>query len=166
MTGADRSAELEQLIAEFEKSGLRELHVVHDGVEIYLSNNGIGIGLSPARAPAPAAPGAAAVAPAPVSSAAPAAAPPTASGAADWPKGSVVIRAPYLGTFYRAPKPGAPSYVEVGSVVTAESELCLVEVMKLFTTVRADSGGVVHAILAKDGTLVEADQPLFVIVAG
>ncbi len=165
MSGADRSAELEQLISEFEKSGLRELHVVHDGVEIYLSNDGNSIGLSTGAAPAPAAPGADTAAPAPASSAAPAAAPPTAGGAADWPEGAVVIRAPYLGTFYRAPKPGAPSYVEIGSVVTAESELCLVEVMKLFTTVRADSGGVVHAILAKDGALVEADQPLFVIVA-
>lgn len=160
MSGTDRSADLEQLIAEFEKSGLRELHVVRDGVEIYLSNDGNSIGLTTGAAPAPAAPGADPVAPA-VSVPAPAAAP----TATDWPEGAAVIRAPYLGTFYRAPKPGAPSYVEVGSAVTAESELCLVEVMKLFTTVRADSGGTVHAILASDGALVEADQPLFVIVA-
>lgn len=163
MSGTDRSAELEQLIAEFEKSGLRELHVVHDGVEIYLSNDGNSIGLSTGTAPAPAAAGTNPVA---STSTPPAPAAPTAGAAAEWPEGATVIRAPYLGTFYRAPKPGAPSYVEVGSVVTAESELCLVEVMKLFTTVRADSGGVVHAILAKDGALVEADQPLFVIVAG
>lgn len=159
MSGTDRSADLEQLIAEFEKSGLRELHVVRDGVEIYLSNDGNSIGLTTGAAPAPAAPGAHPMAPAPAVPA------PTTPAATDWPESAVVIRAPYLGTFYRAPKPGAPSYVEVGSVVTAESELCLVEVMKLFTTVRADSGGTVHAILASDGALVEADQPLFVIVA-
>lgn len=164
MSGADRSAELEQLIAEFEKSGLRELHVVHDGVEIYLSNDGNSVGLSTGVAPASVAPAAAPVAQA-LASAPSATAAPSASATAEWPEGATVIRAPYLGTFYRAPKPGAPSYVEVGSAVTAESELCLVEVMKLFTTVRADSGGVVHAILAKDGALVEADQPLFVIVA-
>ncbi len=163
MSGADRSVELEQLIAEFEKSGLRELHVVHDGVEIYLSNDGNSIGLSSGAAPAPAAPSADPLVPASPAVAVPEA--PAAAEAADWPEGAVVIRAPYLGTFYRAPKPGAPSYVEVGSIVTAESELCLVEVMKLFTTVRADSGGTVHAILASDGALVEADQPLFVIVA-
>lgn len=162
MSAADRSAELEQLIAEFEKSGLRELHVVHDGVEIYLSNDGNSIGLTTGEAAAPIARAADPVTP---TSASPATAAPTASAAADWPEGAAVIRAPYLGTFYRAPKPGAPSYVEVGSTVTAESELCLVEVMKLFTTVRAGSGGTVHAILASDGALVEADQPLFVIVA-
>ena len=46
MSGVNRSAELEQLIAEFEKSGLRELHVVRDGVEIYLSNDGNSVGLN------------------------------------------------------------------------------------------------------------------------
>jgi len=160
MSGTDRSAELEQLIAEFEASGLRELHVVRDGIEIYLSNDGNSVGLNTGAAAAPvpmisAAPAAATVA------SAPAAAAPVA---VDLPEGAVVIRAPYLGTFYRAPKPGSPAYVEVGSAVTAESELCLVEVMKLFTTVRADCSGTVHAILSLDGALVESDQPLFVIV--
>lgn len=161
MSGVDRTAELEQLIAEFEKSGLRELHVVRDGVEIYLSNDGNSVGLStgaaPDAAPAVQTP-AAAGAPPPVPAAAPSA------PAQDWPEGAEIIRAPYLGTFYRAPKPGSPAYVEVGSAVTAESELCLVEVMKLFTTVRAGGDGIVHAILSPDGALVEADQPLFVIV--
>lgn len=160
MSAGNRSAELEQLIAEFEASGLRELHVVRDGVEIYLSNDGNSLGLSTgAAAPLPVA---ASVIPAgaPVS-----AAPVATPAAADWPEGALVIRAPYLGTFYRAPKPGSAPYVEVGDKVTAESELCLVEVMKLFTTVRAEGHGVVHAILASDGALVEADQPLFVIVA-
>lgn len=163
MSAADRAAELEQLIAEFEKSGLRELHVVRDGVEIYLSNDGNSVGLTTGAAPdaAPTVPApAAAGAPPPASAAAPSA------PAEAWPEGAQVIRAPYLGTFYRAPKPGSPAYVEVGSAVTAESELCLVEVMKLFTTVRAGSDGVIHAILSPDGALVEADQPLFVIVEG
>jgi acetyl-CoA carboxylase biotin carboxyl carrier protein len=163
MSGVNRSAELEQLIAEFEKSGLRELHVVRDGVEIYLSNDGNSVGLNTGAGIA----SASAVAAAPVAAlaaAAPAAASPSAPAGDDIPEGAVVIRAPYLGTFYRAPKPGSAPYVEVGSAVTAESELCLVEVMKLFTTVRADCGGIVHAILASDGALVEADQPLFVIV--
>jgi acetyl-CoA carboxylase biotin carboxyl carrier protein len=162
MSVIDRSAELEQLIAEFEKSGLRELHVVRDGVEIYLSNDGNSVGLStgapPVAAPAPAVPAAAA------GDASPAAAP--SIPAEMWPEGAQIVRAPYLGTFYRAPKPGSAPYVEVGSRVTSESELCLVEVMKLFTTVRAADDGIVHAVLADDGALVEADQALFVIVKG
>ncbi|WP_077145562.1 biotin/lipoyl-containing protein [Sphingopyxis sp. KK2] len=166
MSGVDRTAELEQLIAEFEKSGLRELHVVRDGVEIYLSNDGNSIGLSTGAAPV-----VPAVSPTPLSPAAAGTASPLPAAAPlvpaeTWPEGAEIIRAPYLGTFYRAPKPGSPAYVEVGSAVTAESELCLVEVMKLFTTVRAGSDGIVHAILSPDGALVEADQPLFVIVKG
>ncbi len=159
MSGDHRSADLEQLIAEFEASGLRELHVVRDGMEIYLSNDGNSVGLNSGAvaAAAPSANAAPIAAPVSVAAAAPA--------ATNMPDGAIVIRAPYLGTFYRAPKPGSAPYVEVGDAVTAESELCLVEVMKLFTTVRADSGGTIHAILASDGALVEADQPLFVIAA-
>ena len=161
MSNIDRSAELEQLIAEFEKSGLRELHVVRDGLEIYLSNDGNSVGLTTGAAAAAPAASVSAAAAEPAAAAAPVAAP---AAAAEWPEGATIIRAPYLGTFYRAPKPGAAPYVETGDKVNAESELCLVEVMKLFTTVRADGTGTIHAILAADGSLVEADQPLFVIV--
>ena len=80
------------------------------------------------------------------------------------PAGAVVVSAPYLGTFYRSPKPGSPPYVEVGSVVAAESELCLVEVMKLFTAVRAGVAGKVVQVMASDGELVVADQPLFAVM--
>ena len=74
------------------------------------------------------------------------------------------MRAPYLGTFYRAPKPVATPYVEVGSPVAPETEICMVEVMKLFTAVHASISGRVHAVLASDGQLVDAQQPLFVLV--
>jgi len=93
-------------------------------------------------------------------------APATAPAAANVPEGATIVAAPYLGTFYRSPKPGAPAYVELGSDVTAESELCLVEVMKLFTAVRAGVAGKVVAILASDGDLVQAGQPLFAVKAG
>lgn len=159
MSTKDQSADIEQLIAEFEKSGLRELHVIRDGFEIYLSTDpdtgGIGAQVTPAaRSPAAAA----------TPAASPAAEGPAAAPAGDWPTDAIVVAAPYLGTFYRAPKPGADPYVEVGDRVGAETEICLVEVMKLFTSVRAGCDGHVHAILAADGALVEADQPLFVIV--
>ncbi|PXA83988.1 acetyl-CoA carboxylase, biotin carboxyl carrier protein, partial [Nostoc sp. 3335mG] len=79
--------------------------------------------------------------------------------------GFEIVRAPYLGTFYRAPKPGEAAYVEIGAEVSAESELCLVEVMKLFTAVRAGASGTIAHILATDGQMVEAGQPLFAIDA-
>jgi acetyl-CoA carboxylase biotin carboxyl carrier protein len=77
--------------------------------------------------------------------------------------GHVFIRAPSLGTFYRAPKPGAEPYTQIGQTVRPDSELCLIEVMKLFTTLYAGVNGKVQAILASDGELIEHGQPLFVI---
>jgi acetyl-CoA carboxylase biotin carboxyl carrier protein len=76
-------------------------------------------------------------------------------------EGCVAIRAPHLGTFYRAPKPGAAPYVELGQTVHADTEVCLLEVMKLFTTLRAGVSGTVRAICAKDSALVESDDVLF-----
>jgi acetyl-CoA carboxylase biotin carboxyl carrier protein len=83
--------------------------------------------------------------------------------AIDMLSGHVVVAAPSLGTFYRAPKPGAASFVEIGQAVVPETELCLVEVMKLFTTLRAGMTGIVRQILVSDGEMIETGQPLFVI---
>lgn len=80
------------------------------------------------------------------------------------PQGAIIVSAPNLGTFYRAPKPGAANYVEVGSKVNAGDELCLIEVMKLFTAVRAEAAGTVHSVLVEDGAMVEGGQPLFALV--
>ena len=75
----------------------------------------------------------------------------------------VAVRAPNLGTFYRAPKPGAAPYVSVGQTVDADAEVCLIEVMKLFTSVLAGVAGTVRKVLVEDAELVEYDQPLFLI---
>ena len=75
----------------------------------------------------------------------------------------VAVDAPNLGTFYRSPKPGAPPFVEVGQRVEQGAELCLIEVMKLFTSVRANITGTVRHIAATDAQLVEGGQPLMYI---
>lgn len=77
----------------------------------------------------------------------------------DW----VAVKAPNLGTFYRSPKPGSPPFVQVGQKVESGTELCLIEVMKLFTSVRADQGGTIRHIAAADAELVEGGQPLMYI---
>jgi acetyl-CoA carboxylase biotin carboxyl carrier protein len=82
---------------------------------------------------------------------------------ADGADGLVAIRAPNLGTFYRAPKPGAPPYVEVGQTINEDTEICLIEVMKLFAPVAAGVRGVVREVLVKDGQMVEFDAPLMLI---
>jgi acetyl-CoA carboxylase biotin carboxyl carrier protein len=70
------------------------------------------------------------------------------------------ITAPLLGTFYRAPKPGAPPFVEVGSSVEEDTIVGIIEVMKLMNTVRAATRGRVVAVLAQDGALVEYGETL------
>jgi acetyl-CoA carboxylase biotin carboxyl carrier protein len=75
----------------------------------------------------------------------------------------IVVSAPSLGTFYRAAKPGAPPFVEIGHRVEPDTELCLIEVMKLFTTLRAGVSGTVSKIMVSDGEMIERGQPLFTI---
>jgi acetyl-CoA carboxylase biotin carboxyl carrier protein len=70
------------------------------------------------------------------------------------------VPSPLLGTFYRSPKPGAPPFVEVGSPVSEETIVGIIEVMKLMNTVRAGARGTVTEILSADGALVEYDQPI------
>ena len=87
----------------------------------------------------------------------------TEAGVSSAPAGCIAVKAPNLGTFYRAPKPGAASYVELGQSVTAEMEICLIEVMKLFTSVRAGTAGVIREICVDDAEMVEYGQTLFYI---
>ena len=73
------------------------------------------------------------------------------------------VTAPMVGTFYRAPSPDAPPFVEVGTVVRPGQPLCIIEVMKLFTTINSEFAGRVVQIGAEVGDLVEYGRTLFVI---
>jgi acetyl-CoA carboxylase biotin carboxyl carrier protein len=88
---------------------------------------------------------------------------PDSSGKHQAPAGCSVVTAPSLGTFHRAAHPGAAALVEVDSPVGKDTELCRLEVMKRFTALRAGVAGIVREVYAKDGALVEFDQPLFLI---
>jgi acetyl-CoA carboxylase biotin carboxyl carrier protein len=69
-----------------------------------------------------------------------------------------------VGTFYHAPSPGSPAFVEVGQHVKVGDTICIVEAMKMMNQIEADKAGVVEAILVEDGQPVEFDQPLITIV--
>lgn len=88
-----------------------------------------------------------------------------AAAAAEAPVGAgrVVVRAPVLGTFYRAPAPGAPPYVEVGDTVGEDDTVGLIDVMKLFTPIPAGTAGRVVEIVAANAALVEYGEALLVI---
>jgi acetyl-CoA carboxylase biotin carboxyl carrier protein len=79
--------------------------------------------------------------------------------------GGITVNSPMVGTFFRRPSPEDGPFTEVGSRVSAGDPMCMIEVMKLYTTVEASTTGVVEAILAEDGKLVEFNQPLFIICA-
>jgi len=102
-------------------------------------------------------------APAPVASSAEAAAAmPAAAPAAPVVLGHTV-KAPMVGTFYRASNPSSPAFVEVGQTVKEGEPLCIIEAMKLLNEIEADKSGVIKEILVQNGEPVEYGQPLFVI---
>ena len=77
------------------------------------------------------------------------------------PAGTIRVESPMVGVFYRQPEPGAPSFVEVGDVVAPGQTLCLLEAMKLFNELKADTAGRVTAVHAENGKPVEFGQLLF-----
>ena len=146
--------EVEALIRLFERSDWHELRLETDGLKLVLSKDADAAALGSA---AEAAAISAEQAP-PSSTDSPADAAPA--------DGLVPITAPNLGTFYRAPKPGVAPYVEVGQQVSEATEVCLIEVMKLFTPVRAGISGRIARACVEDGEMVEFGAPLFLVEPG
>ena len=73
------------------------------------------------------------------------------------------VTSPMVGTFYRAPNPGASNFVEIGSTVKEGQTICIIEAMKLLNEIESDKSGVVKAILVENGQPVEFGQALFII---
>lgn len=79
------------------------------------------------------------------------------------PEGMLPITAPILGTFYVAPEPGAPPFVKVGQQITEDTTMGLIEVMKVFNSVRSTVKGTVVEVVAQNGQFVEFGQTLFIV---
>ena len=92
-----------------------------------------------------------ALAPAPAPTAAPA--PPAES--------LPTIKSPMVGTFYGSPAPDAPAYISVGTTVTPESVVCIIEAMKVMNEIKAELSGTITEILVESGKPVEFGKPLF-----
>ena len=160
------------LVELFRASEWDEMHVEIDGLQLFLStdpNARLDNGDPPARAsedrvarsPSPAVRGTSSGA-SPDDSAAPAASA-SKGEVGEVPAHWIAVTAPNLGTFYGAPKPGSEPYVKVGQAVEASTDVCLLEVMKLFTTVKAGSKGTIRRLCVKDADMVEFGQTLFYI---
>jgi acetyl-CoA carboxylase biotin carboxyl carrier protein len=74
-----------------------------------------------------------------------------------------VVTSPMVGTFYRAPSPGADPFVQIGDTVKDGQTICIIEAMKLLNEIETDKAGVIKEILVENGQAVEYGQPLFVI---
>lgn len=83
------------------------------------------------------------------------------AAAAPEPTDVVDVTSPFVGTFYRAPTPDTPSFVEVGAVIRPGQTLCIVEAMKLMNEIEAEVSGTITEIYAQNGKSVEFGQKLF-----
>jgi acetyl-CoA carboxylase biotin carboxyl carrier protein len=79
---------------------------------------------------------------------------------------TIVIESPMVGTYFSSSAPDVPPFVSVGSVVHADSIVCIIEAMKVFTDIPAGVSGTIAAILVKNGQPVEFGQPLFRLIPG
>ena len=143
---------VKKLIELLEESGIAEIEI-HEGEESVRISRSSGVAAAaPVAIAAPVAP-----------AAAPAPAAPAADTAAEETIDGHVLNSPMVGSFYRAPSPGATAFVEVGSKVNVGDTLCIIEAMKLLNQIEADKAGTVKAILVENGQPVEYNQPLFII---
>ena len=142
---------LKKLIDLVQESGISELEVTEGEEKVRIAKHlPASQAVSYVTAPPAAAPAAAA-------------APVAAPDAADALPAGHVVKSPMVGTFYRAPSPGAKPFTDVGQTIASGDRLCLIEAMKLMNEIESDADGVVKAILVENGQPVEYGQPLFII---
>lgn len=146
---------VKKLIELLEESGIAELEIKEGEESVRISRSSG----HPAAAPVAAAPP---VAPAPAAAASGGSAEPEAGASPEQPSGHAV-ESPMVGTFYSAPSPDSPPFVEVGQSVTAGETVCIIEAMKILNQIEAEVSGTVKAILVENGSPVEFGEPLLII---
>jgi acetyl-CoA carboxylase biotin carboxyl carrier protein len=88
---------------------------------------------------------------------------PSAPAATDEDAGLVPIKSPMVGTFYSSPSPDAKPFVSVGTRVDEETDVCVIEAMKVFNNIKAETSGIIAKILVTNGQTVEFGQSLFLV---
>jgi acetyl-CoA carboxylase biotin carboxyl carrier protein len=162
-----RYDEIAELLKIIDSSSCDELIVETGDIKLVVRRNVAGAARQDATVPVAAPrPQAAPITPAatPLTTPPSTAAKTSAKAAATAPH-QIEVLAPMVGTFYSAPAPGAPPFVEIGSTVRKGDPLCLIEVMKLFTTITSEHDGRIVQIGAENAELVEYGRTLFVIDA-
>ena len=145
--------QLHRLLEALGESDIQEFRLEGDDFRLEIRRNLPGQAVMAPVMPAPVA----AAAPAPGAPAEPASAPPASTATRS---DLLEVTAPMVGTFYRAPAPGEPSFVEVGSRINVGQTVCILEAMKLMNELESEVGGEVVEILVDNGTPVEFGQVL------
>ncbi|MDR6992959.1 acetyl-CoA carboxylase biotin carboxyl carrier protein [Luteimonas sp. 3794] len=153
---------IKKLIDLLEESNLTEIEIKEGEESVRLSRNSAAAPMMYAPAPAAAAPRAAEPV-MPMSSPVDAATGGAPKSAGDELPPGQVAKSPMVGTYYASPAPDKPAFVSVGQQVKAGDTLGIIEAMKMFNPIEAETSGTVVAILVESGQPVEFDQPLFVI---
>lgn len=139
-----------------------DLQIQGDGLGLRVRKGNVGAPVAPPAVSAPAAAEAPAPAPSPAPAAQPAAAPAAAPAAPAAARQDLLsITAPMIGRFYAKPSPNDPAFVALGSQVGPDDSVCILEVMKLFNTVKAGVAGEIVEILVQEGDMVEEGDVLF-----
>jgi acetyl-CoA carboxylase biotin carboxyl carrier protein len=148
---------VKKLIELLDESGIAEIEITEGDDSVRISRysaNVVGAAVAHAPAPLPAAP-----APAPAAAATTAA----SAAPAEPEEDGYAVTAPMVGTYYAAPSPGSPSFVQVGDRINEGDTLCIIEAMKMMNQIEADVSGTIKSIRVQNGDPVEYGQILFVI---
>ncbi|MBB6730525.1 acetyl-CoA carboxylase biotin carboxyl carrier protein [Cohnella zeiphila] len=152
-------SEIKELIKLVDQTSVQELEIESEGARLAIRKPGrtevVNVQTAPVAPSYVPVPSAAAVTAPSEAEAAPA---PSARAA-----GLHSIVSPMVGTFYRAPSPDAPSFVNTGDRVTEKTVVCILEAMKLMNPLEAEVKGEIVEILVENGQLVEFGQPLFLV---
>ena len=159
MLDASKLKDLVQLMVDNDLTEL-DLRDADQKVTIRRGPQGVVQTYAPMPMQAAAAPVAAAAASAPAASGGTAGG---AGGGGAEDAGLIAIESPMVGTFYSSPNPDAGPFVKVGSSVTPDTVVCIVEAMKVFNEIKAGKSGKIERILVKSGDAVEFGQKLFLI---
>ena len=153
--------DIERILELVKQHDLAEFELERDGLKLRIRKAGVGFPplaapVQVAHAPAalPIAPGPAVVAPAPA---------PAVKAAEDESVELAVVKSPIVGTFYRSPEPGAPSFVEIGQHVKKDQVLCIIEAMKLMNEITSEYEGEIVSAYVENGQPVQYGERLFAI---
>ena len=153
--------DVREILALMRENGLSEFEIEREGLKLRLRKDAVTSGVAAGPAIVVAGVPAAQLAPPPAAPAGPELTAPVGAGASEVEL--AVVKSPIVGTFYRSPEPGAPSFVEIGTTVKKGQVLCIIEAMKLMNEIDSEFDGEIVNVYVESGQPVQYGERLFAI---